>query len=324
MDPARRRAHAPGAADSSSASARETAAAAASAARGFRPPALRAAAAAAGSSTRRNARDGFLSAAFSFSVSLTRSARGSGGDEVTEDTSTCATLFSLAATGGETPIPLLVRLGCEGTRGALAFAAPGLPPPGLDPDPVGLDSEGLPLGLELGTTSALGGGFPNRRPMVPSPKSHEGAAACGGGAAGGAGSGLEETSPAPASARVRSARLGRASANACGSRVAGRRACSPSMRSRTRRTSASLLSGASAMNRALARSRARGLRPDSFCRHCATNSLNAGEKSPSSLGGGFFGMKNSTRIGCMSLYGGDPVAISMAVIPRLHTSALLS
>jgi hypothetical protein len=103
----------------------------------------------------------------------------------------------LAATGGETPIELLVRLGCEGTRGALAFAAPGLPPPGLDPDPVGLDSEGLPLGLELGTTSVVGGGFPNRRPMVPSPKSHEGAGALGGGAAGGVGSGLETLSASP-------------------------------------------------------------------------------------------------------------------------------
>ena len=129
---------------------------------------------------------------------LTRSARGSGGDEVTEDTSTCENLFSLAATGGETPIPLLVRLGYEGTRGALAFAAPGLPPPGLDPDPVGLACPSwLPLGLELGTASALGGGFPNRRPMVPSPKSHEGAGALGGGAAGGVGSGLETLSASP-------------------------------------------------------------------------------------------------------------------------------
>ena len=45
----------------------------------------------------------------------------------------------------------------------------------------------------------------------------------------------------------------------------------------------------------------RGRRPPSFWRHLATNSLNSGEKSPSSLGGGFFGMKKRTRMGCSSL-----------------------
>mgnify|MGYP001977800853 CR=1 FL=1 len=77
------------------------------------------------------------------------------------------------------------------SRGALAAPPPGSPPPGLDPDPVGLACPSwLPLGLELGTASALGGGFPNRRPMVPSPKSHEGAGALGGKLLGAGGGGF--------------------------------------------------------------------------------------------------------------------------------------
>jgi hypothetical protein len=39
------------------------------------------------------------------------------------------------------------------------------------------------------------------------------------------------------------------------------------------------------------------------------------------LGGGFLGMKNSTRMGCRSEYGGVPVAISIAVMPRDQMSA---
>ena len=191
MDPARSRAHAPGAIASSSASARDTAAAAASAARGS--PALRAAAAAAGASTRRNARDG-SGGAFSFGETV-GSRVGSGGEEAATEEDL---LSDFSAAGGETPMPPPARRGCEGTRGALAAPPPGSPPPGLDPDPVGLACPSwLPLGLELGTASALGGGFPNRRPMVPSPKSHEGAGALGGGAAGGVGSGLETLSASP-------------------------------------------------------------------------------------------------------------------------------
>lgn len=75
------------------------------------------------------------------------------------------------------------------------------------------------------------------------------------------------------------------------------------------------------------------------------NSLNVLEKFPSKVGGGFLGIKNSTYIpfqlvsgmknlassiqvvtfmGCSSAYGGSPLASSIAVIPRLHISALWS
>ena len=131
MDPARSRAHAPGAVASSSASARDTAAAAASAARGS--PALRAAAAAAGASTCRNARDG-SGGAFSFgeTVGSRFSVLGSGGEEAATEEDL---LSDFSAAGGETPIPPPARRGCEGTRGAPAAPPPGSPPPGLDPDP---------------------------------------------------------------------------------------------------------------------------------------------------------------------------------------------
>ena len=38
-------------------------------------------------------------------------------------------------------------------------------------------------------------------------------------------------------------------------------------------------------------------------------------EAPSNRGGGFFGMKKSTRMGCRSLYGGVPLAASIAVMP---------
>ena len=42
------------------------------------------------------------------------------------------------------------------------------------------------------------------------------------------------------------------------------------------------------------------------------------------LGGGFLGIKNRARIGCMSHSGGWASAISRAVIPKLHKSDRLS
>ena len=41
-------------------------------------------------------------------------------------------------------------------------------------------------------------------------------------------------------------------------------------------------------------------------------------------GGGFLGIRNSARIGCMSHKGGCDSAISKAVIPKLHKSDRLS
>jgi hypothetical protein len=43
-----------------------------------------------------------------------------------------------------------------------------------------------------------------------------------------------------------------------------------------------------------------------------------------SLGGGFLGMRKSALMGCMSHKGGCASAISMAVMPRLQRSDLLS
>ena len=59
----------------------------------------------------------------------------------------------------------------------------------------------------------------------------------------------------------------------------------------------------------------------SLFRHLSTNSRNSLLKFPSSWGGSFFGIKNSTFIGCRSELGGSPLASSMAVIPRLQISA---
>ena len=59
----------------------------------------------------------------------------------------------------------------------------------------------------------------------------------------------------------------------------------------------------------------------SLFRHMATNSLNALLKFPVSSGGLFLGIKNKTRIGWRSEFGGSPLASSMAVIPRDQISA---
>lgn len=59
----------------------------------------------------------------------------------------------------------------------------------------------------------------------------------------------------------------------------------------------------------------------SLLRQASVNSLKLLEKSPISVGGGDLGMRNSTRIGCMSEFGGSPLASSMAVMPRDQISA---
>ena len=95
------------------------------------------------------------------------------------------------------------------------------------------------------------------------------------------------------------------------------------MRLFTLSVSSSHRSGACAMNLWFTSWFARGRRSGSFCRHAATNSLNASEKlPPSNRGGGFFGMKKSTRMGCRSLYGGVPLAASIAVMPSDQMSHL--
>ena len=55
-----------------------------------------------------------------------------------------------------------------------------------------------------------------------------------------------------------------------------------------------------------------------------TNSLNDVEKLPSSMGGGFLGIKKRTFMGWISAYGGSPFASSSAVMPRDQMSALPS
>lgn len=60
----------------------------------------------------------------------------------------------------------------------------------------------------------------------------------------------------------------------------------------------------------------------SLFRHSSTKSLNRRDQlDPLSCGGGFFGIKNNTRIGCKSECGGSPFANSMAVMPKLQISA---
>lgn len=110
------------------------------------------------------------------------------------------------------------------------------------------------------------------------------------------------------------------------------------------------------MNGCANKSTDRGLKAASFTKHLDTKSLNSGDQAPefSSLGGGLFGtilkkerhvlvqnkittkeqkINNKTksnkkyliaRMGFMPAYGGNISAISMAVIPRLHMSALKS
>lgn len=64
-----------------------------------------------------------------------------------------------------------------------------------------------------------------------------------------------------------------------------------------------------------------GLSRGSRFKQSSMKSLKGLEKFPSSCGGGFFGIKKRTFIGCMSEYGGSPFASSIAVIPRDHISA---
>lgn len=51
------------------------------------------------------------------------------------------------------------------------------------------------------------------------------------------------------------------------------------------------------------------------------NSLKDLVKSPTRVGGLFFGIRNRTLIGCMSEFGGSPLASSIAVIPKDQMSA---
>mmetsp|Transcript_145414 Transcript_145414/g.205871 ORF Transcript_145414/g.205871 Transcript_145414/m.205871 type:complete len:256 (-) Transcript_145414:496-1263(-) len=67
-----------------------------------------------------------------------------------------------------------------------------------------------------------------------------------------------------------------------------------------------------------------GLFAGSLFRQSDTKSLKPLVKSPSSDGGGFFGIKKSTRIGCKSEFGGSPFANSMAVTPSDQISAFPS
>lgn len=59
----------------------------------------------------------------------------------------------------------------------------------------------------------------------------------------------------------------------------------------------------------------------SLLRHASVNSLKLLEKSPLSVGGGDLGMWKRTRMGCMSEFGGSPLASSMAVMPKDQMSA---
>ena len=59
----------------------------------------------------------------------------------------------------------------------------------------------------------------------------------------------------------------------------------------------------------------------SLFRQASINSLKDLVKSPTRVGGLFFGMRNRTLIGCMSELGGSPLASSIAVIPSDQMSA---
>ena len=62
----------------------------------------------------------------------------------------------------------------------------------------------------------------------------------------------------------------------------------------------------------------------SLFKQVSTNSLNCLEKFPVNWGGLFFGIRKRTLMGWRSELGGSPLANSIAVIPKLHTSALAS
>lgn len=59
-------------------------------------------------------------------------------------------------------------------------------------------------------------------------------------------------------------------------------------------------------------------------RQASTNSLKGLLWWPSSVGGLFLGIRNRTRMGWRSEFGGSPLASSMAVIPSDQMSALKS
>lgn len=79
-----------------------------------------------------------------------------------------------------------------------------------------------------------------------------------------------------------------------------------------------------AMNLCFLSSLVLGRLSGSLLRQSATKSLKPLVKSPSSVGGGFFGIRKSTRIGWRSELGGSPLASSIAVIPSDQISALTS
>jgi hypothetical protein len=70
---------------------------------------------------------------------------------------------------------------------------------------------------------------------------------------------------------------------------------------------------------------AEGLSSGFFTKHCSTKSINSGDhlESSRSEGGGFVGIINMARIGCISPYGGLPSAISKAVIPEIQKIYIL-
>lgn len=59
----------------------------------------------------------------------------------------------------------------------------------------------------------------------------------------------------------------------------------------------------------------------SLFRQASINSLKDLVKSPTRVGGLFFGIRNRTLIGCISELGGSPLASSIAVIPSDQMSA---
>ena len=67
-----------------------------------------------------------------------------------------------------------------------------------------------------------------------------------------------------------------------------------------------------------------GLAFGSFCKHLARKSLNSGDHLVGSFnfGGGFLGIRKITLIEATSNRGGCPSANSIAVIAKLHISAL--
>lgn len=78
------------------------------------------------------------------------------------------------------------------------------------------------------------------------------------------------------------------------------------------------------MNLCFSSSFAVGRNRGSLLRQASTNSLKGLLWWPSSVGGLFLGIRNRTRMGWRSEFGGSPLASSMAVIPSDQMSALKS